>query len=108
MTHTVPEELDGERLDRAVAILGDVSRSIARTIVDGGGVTVDGTITTGAKVRVRTGSVLVFEIPEVEERLKPHQVDYTTVDTSRPLDAVLSEFFHQRQSTLSGPSAARP
>jgi 23S rRNA pseudouridine1911/1915/1917 synthase len=79
MTHTVPEELDGERLDRAVAILGDVSRSIARTIVDGGGVTVDGTITTGAKVRVRTGSVLVFEIPEVEERLKPHQVDYTTV-----------------------------
>ena len=36
------------------------------------------------------------------------QVDYTTVDTSRPLDAVLSEFFHQRQSTLSGPSAARP
>lgn len=32
-------------------------------------------------------------------------VDYTTVDTSRPLDAVLSEFFFQRQSTLNGPSA---
>lgn len=35
-------------------------------------------------------------------------VDYTTIDTSRPLDAVLSEFFHLRQSTLNGPSAARP
>ena len=35
-------------------------------------------------------------------------VDYTAVDTSRPLDAVLSEFFHLRQSTLNGPSAARP
>ena len=35
-------------------------------------------------------------------------VDYTTVDTSRPLDAVLAEFFHLRQSTLNGPSAARP
>ncbi len=35
-------------------------------------------------------------------------VDYTTVDTSQPLDAVLSEFFHLRQSTLNGPSAARP
>jgi len=36
-------------------------------------------------------------------------VDYTTVDTSRPLDAVLSEFFFRRQSTLNGPSAgARP
>ena len=32
-------------------------------------------------------------------------IDYTTVDTSRPLDAVLSEFFHRRQSTLVGPSA---
>lgn len=32
-------------------------------------------------------------------------VDYTTVDTSRPLDAVLSEFFFRRQSTLNGPSA---
>ena len=34
-------------------------------------------------------------------------VDYTTVDTSRPLDAVLSEFFHERQSTLNGASVAR-
>jgi uncharacterized protein (DUF58 family) len=37
------------------------------------------------------------------------QVDYTTVDTSRPLDLVLSEFFNERQSTLSaGSAAARP
>jgi len=32
-------------------------------------------------------------------------IDYTLVDTSRPLDAVLSEFFFDRQSTLVGPSA---
>ena len=32
-------------------------------------------------------------------------IDYATVDTSRPLDAVLSEFFFRRQSTLVGPSA---
>lgn len=35
-------------------------------------------------------------------------VDYATVDTSRPLDTVLSEFFHLRQSTLNGPSTAQP
>lgn len=35
-------------------------------------------------------------------------VDYTVIDTSRPLDAVLSEFFHLRQSTLNDASAARP
>ena len=79
MTQTVPEELDGERLDRAVAVLGDVSRSMARRIVDGGGVTVDGSTVTEAKARVRAGSVLAFEIPETEERLKPHPVDYRTV-----------------------------
>jgi uncharacterized protein (DUF58 family) len=31
-------------------------------------------------------------------------VDYTTVDTSRPLDAVLSEFFAMRAATLNGAS----
>jgi uncharacterized protein (DUF58 family) len=32
-------------------------------------------------------------------------VDYTTIDTSRPLDAVLSEFFFRREATLSRGSA---
>ena len=30
------------------------------------------------------------------------QVDYSLVDTSRPLDAVLSEFFHQRETLQAG------
>ena len=34
-------------------------------------------------------------------------IDYTTVETSRPLDGLLSEFFHLRQSTLNGGSADR-
>ena len=34
------------------------------------------------------------------------QVDYALVDTSRPLDVVLSEFFHQRESMSNGGSAA--
>ena len=32
------------------------------------------------------------------------QVDYSLVDTSRPLDAVLSEFFHHRETMLTGPA----
>lgn len=35
-------------------------------------------------------------------------VDYTMIDTSRPLDAVLNEFFHLRESALRGPSSVRP
>jgi hypothetical protein len=30
------------------------------------------------------------------------QVDYTTVNTSLPLDGVLSEFFFKRQATVNG------
>jgi uncharacterized protein (DUF58 family) len=38
-----------------------------------------------------------------------NHIDYALVDTSRPLDAFLSEFFHQRQETMNGGSvAARP
>ena len=32
-------------------------------------------------------------------------IDYHTVDTSRPLDAVLAEFFHDRESLMSGKAA---
>jgi len=34
------------------------------------------------------------------------QIDYAVVDTSRPLDVLLSEFFNERQTTLGGGSAA--
>lgn len=34
-------------------------------------------------------------------------VDYSLVDTSRPLDVLLSEFFHQRESLAAGPAGAR-
>ncbi len=79
MKHTVPEELDGERLDRVIAILGGVSRSLARSIVDDGSVTVDGAPVAGAKTRVASGSEIDFEVPETEDRLQPRQVDYATV-----------------------------
>ena len=36
-------------------------------------------------------------------------IDYALVDTSRPLDVLLSEFFHERETTMGGGSAnARP
>lgn len=35
-------------------------------------------------------------------------IDYALVDTSRPLDAFLSEFFHQRETIMGGGGAARP
>jgi uncharacterized protein (DUF58 family) len=57
--------------------------------------------------RIRTDYLASFN--EYLEALRAgcvaSHVDYTTVDTSRPLDAVLSEFFERRQSSPIGPSA---
>ena len=39
---TIPAALDGERLDRIVALIADISRSEARQLIEAGGATVDG------------------------------------------------------------------
>lgn len=54
----VPSELDGERLDRVVAIVGDVSRAQARQLIESGGVTVDGVTTETPALRVKAGTEL--------------------------------------------------
>lgn len=54
----VPSALAGERLDRIVAMLLDVSRSVATAVVDGGGVRVDGEPATSRKVRLTEGQVV--------------------------------------------------
>ncbi len=67
----VPEALAGERLDRVVAMLCDLPRSVAADLVDAGGVTVDGTVRTRRADRLETDQVLALDVPapEVDEGL---------------------------------------
>lgn len=59
----IPSALDGERLDRVVALLTGASRSVATAAVDNGGVLVDGVVATSGKVRLKAGQrVAVSEI----------------------------------------------
>jgi 23S rRNA pseudouridine1911/1915/1917 synthase len=51
----VPAALDGQRLDRIVALVGDISRSDAAKTIDAGGVTVDGEGAPSGKVRLVEG-----------------------------------------------------
>ena len=51
----VPAALDGERLDRVVALVADVSRSAAAAVIAAGGVTVDGGSPASGKLRLREG-----------------------------------------------------
>ena len=55
IVETVPSALAGERLDRIVALMLDVSRSIAVVVVEAGGVSVDGTPAASGKVRLVEG-----------------------------------------------------
>lgn len=54
----VPAALDGQRLDRIVAFIGDLSRSAAAATIAGGGVEVDGAVATSGKVRLTEGQVV--------------------------------------------------
>lgn len=54
----VGASLDGLRLDRAVALVADVSRAAAARLVDGGGVRIDGTVVTARARRVAAGECL--------------------------------------------------
>lgn len=57
----IPASLAGERLDRIVSLLADVSRSDASTIVANGGVIVDGEVAPSGKVRMRAGQVVEID-----------------------------------------------
>ena len=72
VTAVVPEELDGERLDRIVAILGDMPRSEAKSRADAGTVTVDGEPAVG-KARVSAGVVVAFPPREEAPELEPDE-----------------------------------
>ncbi len=55
IVETVPAALAGERLDRIVAFVLDVSRSVATAVIGVGGVAVDGVVATSGKVRLVEG-----------------------------------------------------
>lgn len=54
----LPSALDGQRLDRVVALVADISRSAAATVIDSGGALVDGDVVRSGKVRLHAGQVV--------------------------------------------------
>jgi 23S rRNA pseudouridine1911/1915/1917 synthase len=63
----LPESLDGERVDRLVAMVSGRSRAEAGALVEEGAVTIDGVIVTQRSVRARAAQELVIELPELAE-----------------------------------------
>ncbi|MGE0877617.1 MAG: RluA family pseudouridine synthase [Acidimicrobiia bacterium] len=66
MREQVPAALAGERLDRIVAMLGDVSRSDAVRLIDAGAVRLDDAPATSVKVRLTEGQWIDIDVDALE------------------------------------------
>lgn len=61
ISETIPPALAGERLDRVVAMILGVTRSVAATLVSGGGAQVDGAVITVGKQRLVEGQMVTVD-----------------------------------------------
>src|SRR3954470_8760442 len=64
VTVEVPAALDGERIDRVVAMVTEVSRVEATRLVADGAVCVDGVVVTRGADRLSAGAELTVEVGE--------------------------------------------
>jgi 23S rRNA pseudouridine1911/1915/1917 synthase len=71
IVETVPAALAGERLDRIVALMLDVSRSAAAALIDSGGATVDGQPCVIGKLRLNEGQEVAVDPAKVPEASVP-------------------------------------
>ena len=69
IVETVPAALAGERLDRIVAFILDVSRSIAVEVIAAGGAAVDGTLASTGKVRLNEGQEVAADPSKIPVEL---------------------------------------
>jgi len=61
ISETVPAALAGERLDRVVALLGDLSRSDATRTIAAGAVSLDGEVAASGKLRLIEGQLVEID-----------------------------------------------
>ncbi|MCB1031371.1 MAG: RluA family pseudouridine synthase [Acidimicrobiales bacterium] len=67
----VPSALDGERVDRVVSMVTDLSRTEATKLVQSGAVTMNGVVSTKGAERVKEGSTLEILVPTKAEAVLP-------------------------------------
>ncbi len=82
----VPEELDGDRVDKAIAELLDLSRARARSLLEEG-VLIDGAPAKPSD-RVRSGMILETPAPAPLVELSPEPVDFEVIHEDESLIVV--------------------
>lgn len=67
----VPEPLGGERIDRTVSFLTDVSRRVAAAMIADGDVAIDGRVAAKPSIKVEAGSTITVTIPPPDAGPEP-------------------------------------
>jgi 23S rRNA pseudouridine1911/1915/1917 synthase len=75
MTWAVPPEWDGERADKVLARVAEVSRTAARAALESGDVVVDGE-PVEPRTKVGEGAVFTGVIPEITQPLEPEPIAF--------------------------------
>ncbi|GJM38045.1 MAG: putative RNA pseudouridine synthase [Acidimicrobiales bacterium] len=116
LDETIPEALAGERIDRVVALVGDISRSVAAKLIDEGVVRLDQARVTSASARVAEGQQLTVELPEaVDPRPAPdadvefavHHEDEHVIVIEKPAGLVVHPGAGNEDGTLVNGLVAR-
>ncbi len=106
----LPTALDGERLDRIVALLADVSRSVAVSVIDAGAVTVNGAVAMSGKLRMSAGTIVEIDTAAItgpEPPVGDDEVDFgvvheddTVIVVDKPAGLVVHPGAGNRAGTL--------
>ena len=108
IAESVPSALAGERLDRIVALIGDLSRAQAAATIDAGGVRVDGETAASGKVRLVEGQMIEVDPLAVPGPVLPtadDEVDFGVVyedDTVIVVDKPAGLVVHPGAGNLDG------
>jgi 23S rRNA pseudouridine1911/1915/1917 synthase len=71
VTETIPTALAGQRIDRVVAFVADVSRSDAAALIAAGDATLNGAAPSKPSERVAEGDVVVVSVERSDDQLEP-------------------------------------
>lgn len=67
----VPEALVGERIDRVVSMLTELSRSVVHQMIADGEVTLDGVVPAKPSIKVELSSIIELELPQADPGPQP-------------------------------------
>ena len=106
LREVIPESLHGQRLDRVVSLVADISRAATAALLESGGVLLDGCDTRSGKVKVREGQVVEIDPTKLPVRQLPAADAGIAVDVVHADDDVI--VINKQAGLIVHPGAGNP